>query len=163
MPETNQIAQLNEMLNDLVLINFQHVKSLKRFIALLADADRDLVPVLDEMVMQCRRHIDNLMSLDFAKGKEVLENHNNFVPADITAANTGILAKAWFNTDFTVKGSARGEILEASRHVALASLTAYQMALVDPNVQNANPLIQRDLEIQLADFRNELRRLKSLT
>ena len=42
------------------------------------------------------------------------------------------------------------------------SLFAYETALKNPNIQNANPLIKRNLNMKYSNFKKFLRRLKNL-
>lgn len=162
MPETNQIAQLNEILNDLVIINFQHVKALKKAILQLENADHDLIPVLDEMVVECRHHINNLRSLDFSKGKEGLVTDSGYNPDEHALSHAGVIGSQW-NADFqSLTHRQRSQIITHCINITHASSLAYETALSNANIQNANPLIQRDLNIQLSNFKKYFRRLKIL-
>lgn len=162
MPETNQIAQLNEILNDLVIVNFRQLKTLKKAISQLNNADQDLVPVFDDMVMECRHHINNLMILDFSKGKEGHTSAQNYELNEIEDHNAGAIAIRWSDSLTEIADSERELLIGTVTNSIAASLFAYETALNNTNIQNANPLIQRDLNIQLSNFKKFFRRLKNI-
>ncbi len=162
MPETNQIAQLNEILNDLVIVNFRELKTLKKTISKLKNADQDLVPVFDYMVMECRHHINNLMILDFSKGKEGHTSVRNYELNETDDRNGGAIAIRWAMSVTEIADRERELLIATAINTIAASLFAYETALENTNIQNANPLIQRDLNIQMSNFKKFLRRLKNL-
>lgn len=73
MPATNQIAHLNEIFNDPVIVNFRELKTLKKTTSNIKNVHLDLVPVFDYMVMECHHHINNLLILP--RGKRVIHQY----------------------------------------------------------------------------------------
>lgn len=160
MEEFNQLEKFNQVLNDLIHINYEHVKMLKKAVSLLEDSDHDLIPVFDEMIGKCRVHLDILHGLDFSKGKETMSGIRKPIYDDPSTEKRGALSREWMSTDFNIQETGRGAVIHLCSSVIRASIQAYEHALNETSIQNANPVIQRDLTIQLSEFRSSLRRLK---
>ena len=159
------IQEFNSLLNDLIHINYERTKTLKKAIALLKDEDGDLIPILDQMIMDCRDNIRNLKCLDFSKGKFSVEMPEklliNYEDED-AILKTGPLFANWLKECPAFQGNERHAILEVCEIRENASIRAYEDAQSHSSLQNSNPVIQRDLDIQLTFIKNALKRLHNL-
>lgn len=163
MGELSQLEKFNQVLNDLIHINYEHVKMLKKAVSVLEGSDHDLIPVFDEMIGKCRVHLDILHGLDFSKGKETMSGMRKPIYEDPSAEKRGNLSRDWLASGFHFYETERKDIIRICSAIIQATISVYEQALNETSIQNANPVIQRDLTIQLSEFRSSQRRLKTLS
>lgn len=162
MAELNHLEKFNQVLNDLIHINYEHVKLLKKAVSQLESPDHDLIPVFDEMISKCRVHLEILHGLDFSKGKETMTGGRKPIYEDSSAEKRGALSDQWLASDFQFNEKGRSAVIHVCAAIIQGTILAYEQALNETSIQNVNPVIQRDLNIQLSAFRAAERRLKTL-